>query len=118
MKEVKTFICEVDLYRNGMVFRGFSDRLYDRNTKGSYIVGAKTAKEARTILQKKIGFGSINVPKYQDSFDRTGMPQLKRGQIMRIRKKHIPGENGDAMKIKIWYDTDIKHATAPIERED
>lgn len=62
MKEIKIFRCEVDLYRNGTVFRDSSNRLYDRNTKGVYFVGAKTADEAKALLQKEIKFGSICIP--------------------------------------------------------
>lgn len=65
MKEIKTYRCEVDLYRNGMLFRSPSDRLYDRGNTGVYYVGAKSPKEAKEILQKHIKFGSICVPKYQ-----------------------------------------------------
>jgi hypothetical protein len=65
MKEVKAWYCEVDLYRNGAIFRSAKEKLYDRQTEGNYVVGAKTAKEAREILQKAIGFGSITVPKYK-----------------------------------------------------
>lgn len=65
MKEIKTYRCEVDLYRNGAIFRSPSDRLYDRGNTGVYYVGAKSPKEAKEILQKHIKFGSICVPKYQ-----------------------------------------------------
>ena len=62
MKEIKTYRCEVDLYRNGAIFRSPSDRLYDRGNTGVYYVGAKSPKEAKEILQKHIKFGSICVP--------------------------------------------------------
>lgn len=65
MKEIKTYRCEVDLYRNGAIFRSPSDRLYDRGNTGVYYVGAKSPTEAKEILQKHIKFGSICVPKYQ-----------------------------------------------------
>ena len=65
MKEIKTYRCEVDLYRNGAIFRSPSDRLYDRGNTGVYYVGAKSPKEAKDILQKHIQFGSICVPKHQ-----------------------------------------------------
>lgn len=65
MKEVKIWRCEVDLYRNGRIFRDEHNKLYNRQTGGVYYVGAKTADEAKDILQKAIGFGSITVPKYQ-----------------------------------------------------
>lgn len=80
MKTVKTFFCQVDCYRNGFVFRDFKNRLYSRQTEGVYYVGAKTSKEAKKILQNKIGFGSICVPKTQahDSY-----PVLKYKEIIR-----------------------------------
>ena len=49
---VKQYICLVDQYRRP------SRR---RNTCGRYRVGARNPKEARRILQKVIGFGSIQV---------------------------------------------------------
>lgn len=62
MSNITTYRCEVDLYRNGTLFRGPKEKLYDRNTTGVYLVGAKNPKEARRLLQKAIGFGSITVP--------------------------------------------------------
>lgn len=80
MKEIKTFFCQVDCYRNGAIFRDIKNRLYNRQTKGTYYVGAKTSKEAKKILQDRIGFGSICVSKHQ-SFD--GRPSLKYKEIIR-----------------------------------
>lgn len=65
MKKIQTYRCEVDLYRNGTLFRSPKDKLYDRGNTGVYYVGAKSPKEAKTILQKYIKFGSICVPNYQ-----------------------------------------------------
>lgn len=52
MKKVNTYVCLVDNYRRP------SRR---RNTCGRYLVGAKSAEEAKSILQAAIGFGSIQV---------------------------------------------------------
>lgn len=79
MKELKTFRCEVDLYRNGMVFRSINEKLYERQTKGVYFVKAKTEDEAKKLLQNAIGFGSICIPKHQYIPD--NVPQLKYKQI-------------------------------------
>lgn len=65
MKEIKTYRCEVDLYRNGSIFRGHNERLYDRGSTGIYYVGAKSAKEAKKLLQQYIHFGSITIPNCQ-----------------------------------------------------
>ena len=50
MANVKTFLLEVDLYRNGFVFRSHSDRLYERNTLGRYYVGAKNPKKSKNYF--------------------------------------------------------------------
>lgn len=48
----KTFIAHVDSHRR-------PSRCH--NTKGSYLIGAKNEKQARKLLQAKIGFGSIYI---------------------------------------------------------
>lgn len=80
MREVKTYRCEVDLYRNGTIFRDAKNKLYERPAKGVYFVGAKTAKEAKALLQKEIRFGSITVPRYQtpETYPRVGYKQIKK----------------------------------------
>ena len=50
MKEVKQAIVLVDVYRR-------PERR--RNTTGRYIVSAKSEKEAVELVQKAIGFGSV-----------------------------------------------------------
>lgn len=52
MQKIKTYACDVDSHRRP------SRR---RNTYGMYYVGAKTADEAKEILRKAIGFGSIHI---------------------------------------------------------
>lgn len=83
MKEIKTYRCEVDLYRNGMIFRSPSDRLYDRGNTGVYYVGAKSPKEAKEILQKHIKFGSICVPNGAEQY----VPEKYQGLAYKEIKK-------------------------------
>ena len=102
MANIKTFLLEVDLYRNGFVFRNHSDRLYERNTLGRYYVGAKNPKEAKSILQKAIGFGSITVPNHQ--YIPENIKALRHGQIVKW----------DSLSKK--YTDKIAHATDPVNR--
>ncbi len=48
----QTYLCFVDNYRRPS---------RQRNTKGTYFVGAKSSKQAKELLQNAIGFGSILV---------------------------------------------------------
>ena len=102
MKEVKAYLCQVDCYRNGTLFRDKSNRLYDRQTRGSYIVGAKTAKEARQLLQEKIGFGSIHVCDRESTMEyiATKVPHIEYKQIIRFHPKEEP----------------VRHATAALQK--
>lgn len=52
MKQTNQYICLVDHYRRP------SRR---RNTAGRYRVGAKSPMEAKKLVQKAIGFGSVQV---------------------------------------------------------
>lgn len=113
MSNITTYRCEVDLYRNGALFRGPKEKLYDRNTTGVYLVGAKNPKEARRLLQKAIGFGSITVP-WRSQWRPDGAPTLERGQICKISRRRTKIEGTDDYKIDIYYDYDIKYATAPV----
>ena len=54
MKQLNKYVCLVDNYRRPS---------RQRNTKGRYLVCAKTEREAKEILQNKIGFGSVQHPK-------------------------------------------------------
>lgn len=85
MKDINTFRCEVDLYRNGTVFRDSSNRLYDRNTKGVYFVGAKSADEAKELLQERIKFGSICVP-YRHNYVPEEYQNLSYKEIVKLEK--------------------------------
>lgn len=51
-KPVKQFVCVVDGWRRPS---------RQRNTMGRYRVGAKDEKSAKRMLQKAIGFGSVQV---------------------------------------------------------
>lgn len=51
-KPVKQFVCVVDGWRRPS---------RQRNTHGRYRVGAKDEKSAKRMLQKAIGFGSVQV---------------------------------------------------------
>lgn len=116
MANVTTYRCEVDLYRNGAIFRSAKEKLYDRNTTGVYLVGAKTPKEARELLQRAIGFGSITVPKLQHCQWRPeGAPTLERGQICKISRVRTRIEGTDEYRLDTYYDYNIKHATAPVQ---
>lgn len=66
----RQFICIVDGYRRPS---------RQRNTWGRYRVGARSAKEARKILQKRIGFGSVQVY-YEDT---NPVHILKRGDAVK-----------------------------------
>lgn len=110
MTTITTYRCEVDLYRNGSVFRGHQERLYDRNTKGVYLVGAKNPKEAKQLLQKAIGFGAITIPK-RTQWKPDNAPVLKHKEIVKINRKKI--QKTDYIEWEYTYDANIAHATAP-----
>lgn len=106
MKEIKTYICYVDTFRNGTIFRGPKERLYDRNTQGCYYVGAKTPELAKQYLQERIGFGSIQVEKY-----------VRRNLEIKLKDKQICKRirtYDENKKPIITYDFNIRHATDPI----
>lgn len=112
-----TYRCEVDLYRNGTVCRGHRDRLYDRNTKGVYLMGAKNPKEARKTLQKAIGFGSITVPK-RNQWRPDDAPELKRGEIRKLETEITYPDGEDKGYVLVHaYDENIRNATAPVARK-
>lgn len=113
MKEVRTYVCAVDAYRNGMIFRGQGERLYDRNTAGTYLVGAKSPEEARRILQKKIGFGSIevcaarkHVPSVKTRLDNAVVQRYRSEKSYLESEKEL--EYGEACKIESVYDEETK----------
>ena len=63
-RRTRNFICLVDSYRRAS---------RQRATMGRYRVGAKNAKQARALLQKAIGFGSVMVY-YEDSSSKLSDP--------------------------------------------
>ena len=85
----RQYVCLVDTYRRP------SRR---RNTAGRYQVGARSAKEAKRILQKMIGFGSVII--YYE--DRNPERVLKRGEAVRV-----PGISDKTLYLP------VRHATAP-----
>ena len=97
----RQYVCLVDTYRRP------SRR---RNTAGRYQVGARSAKEAKRILQKIIGFGSVII--YYE--DRNPERVLKRGEAVRVQ---IPGAQivppgVPGISDKTLY-LPVRHATAP-----
>ena len=62
MKEIKQAIVLVDNYRRPS---------RQRNTKGRYRVGAKTEQEAEELVQKAIGFGSVQFYYWEDKDNRS-----------------------------------------------
>ena len=89
------YICVVDSYRRP------SRR---RNTAGRYLVCAKTEKQAKDILQEKIGFGSVQIL-YQVTSDH-GFPI----------ERETPLDCKSAVKMEIdekynWVLVPIRHAT-------
>lgn len=94
---IRQYVCLVDCHRRP------SRR---RNTYGRYLVGAKTAKEARRILQNRIGFGSVIVvceetdPKFI----------LSRGKAVR----EVWTESSET---KLVQYVPVLHATAPQQRK-
>ena len=62
MKEIRQAIVLVDNYRRPS---------RQRNTAGRYRVGAKTEKEAEELVQKVIGFGSVQFYYWEDKDNRS-----------------------------------------------
>lgn len=95
MKPLNKYVCLVDNYRR-------PDR--QRNTAGRYLVCAKTEREAKEILQNKIGFGSVQV--YYKVTKEYGLPVEKKANLSyKEAKKMEPGKNGE------WTLIDVKHST-------
>lgn len=102
MKPINKYVCLVDNYRR-------SSR--QRNTVGRYIVCAKTEKEAKEILQKMIGFGSIQV--YYQITKEHGLPSEIEANLSykEAKKMEWEGENK-------WKLVDVKHSTDYQEEQD
>lgn len=67
MKQINQYICLVDYYRRPS---------RQRNTTGRYRVGAKTTNEAKKLVQKAIGFGSVQVYYKEDLSDLTAKTNM------------------------------------------
>lgn len=85
MKEVKQAIVLVDYYRRPS---------RQRNTEGRYRVGAKTEKEAEELVQKAIGFGSVQFYYWDDGM-KSGFPiprQVKYKEVVKEKfDSSVPG---------------------------
>lgn len=71
-RRTRNFICLVDAYRRPS---------RTRNTAGRYRVGAKNPDHARKLLQKAIGFGSVQV--YYEDNTTKGSPLVPCGECRR-----------------------------------
>lgn len=92
----KNYIVLVDTYRRPSRCR---------NTYGRYRVGAKNPKEAKELVQKAIGFGSVLV--YYES------QTLLAGYKQVFRETFRPGK-----KENLGFDLEpVRHATAPQNRK-
>ena len=83
MKEIKRAIVLVDTYRRPS---------RKRNTAGRYIVSAKSEKEAVELVQKAIGFGSVQFYYWEqnDSYKFINYKEVKKSDITlseKIEKK-------------------------------
>ncbi len=81
MKTVHTYVCVVDQWRRPS---------RQRNTKGRYLAGAKSEKDAKKLVQGAVGFGSVQVY-YRATDDSGNIPADNRhdrkmalGQVMRV----------------------------------
>lgn len=97
---MEKYICLVDAHRTSCT---------RRNTSGRYIVCAKNEKEAKKILQKAIGFGSISV--YYNVAD-CGFAQekqlvMKKNEMYKIK---IIGENKKDLQFEFLP---VEHALSP-----
>lgn len=76
MKPVRTYVAIVDGHRRAS---------RKRSTSGRYLVGAKTEKEAKKILQEAIGFGSIEI--LHEAAGRRTDPEMGYREIVKM----LPG---------------------------
>lgn len=75
MKIIHTYVCLVDNDRRPS---------RQRNTKGRYLVGAKSEKEAKELLQKAIKFGSVQV--YYRATDNKGQLESNIDTLMNYKE--------------------------------
>ena len=98
MSKINTYVCLVDA--RGPIWAGHS-------TKGRYYVGAKSEKEAKKLLQKASGFGSIDVCYIAQP---VGFDPILSEKIVR-----------KAVWLKdrsVFATEDVVHATAPRRRDN
>lgn len=98
MSIIKTYVCLVDQYKRPS---------RQHNTKGRYYVGAKTEKEAKKILQKVIGFGSIQI--YYEATEGGIDPMMGYKEV----KKAMWDSNASR-----FIAVEAKHDTAPQTERD
>lgn len=92
------YICLVDAYRRPS---------RQRNTSGRYIVCAKNEKEAKNLLQKAIGFGSVQV------YYKVSSGSYKQEQEIKMKQGEMYKVNNDFSKGFLEFVfTPVKHATA------
>lgn len=96
MKRIKNYICLVDTHRR-------ASRM--RNTAGRYRVGARTEDEAKKLLQKAVGFGSIQVY-YVDQNPKTSS-LAKQGECF----KEVGYHQGTVKLVP------VRHANSKFERQ-
>lgn len=102
MYPVKQYVCLVDTYRRPSRWR---------NTRGRYRVGAKNEKEARRLLQKAIGFGSVLV--YYE--DKNCPPQLRCKYRQCAKEKSV---NYEGKPYLVPVLVPVVHATAKQEKSE
>lgn len=114
MKVVHTYVCLVDGFRNGEIFRDKKDKLYDRNTKERYLVGAKTEKEAISLLREAIGFGSIQVY-YRATNDSGEIKSVYQDTDVKMEYKRVAKVEFVEGKVNL---TEPRKTTDPMEQEE
>lgn len=68
---IQTFVCVVDSWRRPS---------RQRNTKGRYLVGAKSERQACDFLRPLIGFGSVNCIGLKNAYEQ----KMRYGQCMKV----------------------------------
>jgi len=95
MKKVRTAVVLVDAYRRPS---------RQRNTAGRYKVGAKTEKEAVKLVQKAIGFGSVQFHYWER------IPTLKYKEVLKASPRLQRSSSGE------WCYEQARHACSPLDR--
>ena len=98
MRHINTYVCLVD---------GGGPIWADHSTQGRYYVGAKSEKEAKKLLQKAIGFGSIDVCYIAQP-----------GGFDPILSEKIVRKAVWLKDLSVFATEDVVHATAPRRRNN